>query len=201
MGSEVRLHIVNLDDYKSLDFDKLSYVTKEDIANSKRFKQIEDQKQHLISQYFKRKYAPDFYVLPSGKPVSHKVCFNVTHSHNLIIYAESDVNVGIDVELIKQSDDRIRKYISNDHEYEFIKNDEDFYRIWTSKESLVKCYGSGLVDDIKAIPAIPINGRKFYKNEKFYTRNLKYNNFIISITINKDEYFEISYIDELIDNL
>ena len=39
------------------------------------------------------------------------------------------------------------------------------------------------------------------KNEKFYIRNIKYNNFILSITINKDEYFEISYIDESIDNL
>ncbi|MBQ9448288.1 MAG: 4'-phosphopantetheinyl transferase superfamily protein [Acholeplasmatales bacterium] len=196
MENEVMLHIVDLNDYPDFDIDSLSYVTKEDMMEAKRYKQLQDLQQHLVSQYFKRKYVPDFYNLPSGKPISHTKCFNISHSHNLIIYAEADVNVGIDIELVKKSDDRIRKYISNDNEFEFIKTDEDFYRIWTSKESLVKCYGSGIVDDVKSIPAIPINGRKFYKEEKFYTRNLKYNDFILSITINKDEYFEINFIEE-----
>lgn len=196
----VNLYVIDLNEYPNLDINTVPHVTAEDIINAKKYKQSEDQKQHIISNYFKRKYAPDWHINPNGKPVSYTKYFNISHSHNIVIYAEVDeVDVGVDVELVKPSDDKLRKYISNEHEYEFIKSDEDFYRIWTSKESVAKCYGSGIIDDIKTIPGIPINGKKFFKEKIYYTKNMKYKNFILSVTINDSEDFEMNFVDEVIE--
>jgi phosphopantetheinyl transferase len=66
----------------------------------------------------------------------------------------------------------------------------DFYRFWTSKESLVKYVGFGIDRDLKLIPALPLNGPKEYVGKKAYALNFVYdNNYTISVTTeNKQDY-------------
>ena len=197
MNNIVKLYIYDLKALNDNSFSSIPYVKDEDIIAAKRFKFAEDQKQHIISSYFKRKYAPDYFFNQYNKPISDMTHINVSHSHNLVICGICDnCDIGVDIEIIKKSEERLRKYVTTDDEYELIRSDEDFFRIWTSKESLVKCYGSGLINNIKEIPGTPLNGKKTYNEETYYSKNIKYNDFIISVTIKSNDNFELEMIEE-----
>lgn len=90
--------------------------------------------------------------LESGKPVFENVpyYFNISHSCGRAVCVLSDVEVGVDIEFIKKvrSFDLIADNFFSDHEIEVYraakKPQEEFYRIWTRKESLLKLYGGGI---------------------------------------------------------
>ena len=48
----------------------------------------------------------------------------------------------------------LKRYISTDEEYEYIKDDKSFFEIWTNKEALSKCIGIGLTKKVKEIPVV-----------------------------------------------
>lgn len=110
------------------------------------------------------------YAMVDGKRVS--IEFSVTHSdpHGLIMIADH-ARVGIDVETPKaQRDyDAIAKMIFSPDEYADIlsltgqaKTDQ-FYRIWTFKEALVKAVGDGLsrnLTKIEILPSFRLGGQK-----------------------------------------
>lgn len=89
----------------------------------------------------------------NGKPYleNTNVYFNLSHSHERVMCIISDVPVGCDVEIIGKGDMEIAKRFFSQDEYENIQAiaDEEkrrsmFYRIWTLKESYIKCVGLGL---------------------------------------------------------
>lgn len=95
-----------------------------------------------------------------GKPMlSHKfitkcssLFFNVSHSHQCILYAFAKKNkIGIDVEYKKSIDfQEIAKQFFSNSEYNQIINatselkEKLFYTLWTCKEAFVKALGEGL---------------------------------------------------------
>jgi len=81
----------------------------------------------------------------------------------------------------------MRRYISSDQEYKYIKDDKSFFEIWTSKESLTKCIGDGLNKIIKDIPGLPLNGKKEYLGKNYISECIEYNGYIISVTLEKDD--------------
>lgn len=101
-----------------------------------------------------------------GKPYlsSFKsIKFNISHSGKYIVYAFDDDEVGIDIEQIKKINyQNICKRFFHKKENNYIKSFKknkqlyNFYKIWTIKESYVKCIGKGL--------SIPLNS--FYSKVK-----------------------------------
>lgn len=90
----------------------------------------------------------------SGKPyINHPdLQFNVSHSHNIAVYAFTyQTPVGVDIEKIRPDYEEsvAKRYFSN-QEYEHLSNlspeakVNEFYRIWTGKEAIVKAQGEGL---------------------------------------------------------
>lgn len=91
---------------------------------------------------------------PDGKPFFSliPVCFSISHSNDRVAVALSSMDVGCDVEKIKEAAfDNIaeRFFAKNEYEYlSYIQADEEragcFTTIWTLKESVIKCSGEGM---------------------------------------------------------
>lgn len=101
---------------------------------------------------------------PNGKPylLRENVFFSISHTDTHIFLAVSDKEIGIDVE------NRLRKvdYLPilkrfSSIEQEKIKNVQDFLRLWTIKESVVKWLGGTLAKDLREIEYE--NGKVLYK--------------------------------------
>lgn len=95
----------------------------------------------------------NFSVDSFNKPFLDKadsIYFNISHSGNWVVCAISNNPVGIDVEIIKETDFEIAKRFFAKDEYEKIMNQpidnrtKYFYLMWTLKESYIKADGRGL---------------------------------------------------------
>ena len=84
-----------------------------------------------------------------GKPSfkNSKYFFNTSHSGKYALCVISDVEVGCDIEEIKDYKQRVaeRFFTEKENNYLRITNDKEalFYRFWTLKESYIKCIGKG----------------------------------------------------------
>lgn len=108
--------------------------------------------------------------LPGGKPVFENLpyYFNISHSCGRAVCALSQKEVGVDIEFIKKkrSFDAIAKNFFSDGEqqrFRAAKNkNEEFYRIWTRKEALLKMNGDGIeFGKLKNIDTFGYDGAEF----------------------------------------
>ena len=88
-----------------------------------------------------------------GKPyfTDIPVCFNISHAKERVAVALSPCDVGCDVEYRSDNALKIAKRFFAPEEYAFLESIEDpdergmeFTRIWTMKESVIKCCGEGI---------------------------------------------------------
>lgn len=95
-----------------------------------------------------------------GKPyyeLDRKCFFNISHCPGMVVAAVSNFEVGIDAETERPVKERTIQKITNNSEETYInmKNEgknRRFLHIWTLKESIVKCTGTGLRVSLKDIP-------------------------------------------------
>ena len=184
---------------EGLDFlkakDKFS-LPKKDIDSADRYANEKDKVLHLVSAYLKNKYVGEWTVNEYGKPVSDKVCFNVSHTSGLVAIALADKDVGVDVEKIRTVNQSIIDYVSSQSEKQTIKSDKDFFKVWTAKESLAKAQGKGLVKNVKEIPALHFDGEKEYLGDNYYSRQIEDGDYIITAVRKGKEPFELEIIKE-----
>lgn len=76
--------------------------------------------------------------------------FNISHSGRYVICAVSDEPIGVDIEEITDININMIKNIFTEEEYHFLMNKseserkQDFFSLWTIKESYVKMLGMGM---------------------------------------------------------
>jgi len=104
--------------------------------------------------------SPDRYGKPHAENISG-VHFNLSHSGSMVVFAISDVPVGVDVEIVKQARLSVAKRFFCDDEYELVASgladqDEAFFNIWTMKESYLKWEGKGLVGALDSFSVFEI---------------------------------------------
>lgn len=197
---KIKLYILDTNEMALGDLESSKYVTDADITKAKRYAMEMGKKEHLASDYFKNRYVGDYYYNEHNKPVSDKTFFNISHSYGYIAFAIcEDAQIGVDIELNRNVKDDLIKYVSNDDEFKFIKSNKDFYKIWTTKESVTKCNGEGILRDIKTIPGLPIDGVKEFNGNKMFSKLLEFPDYLISITIMDSEDFEVEVINEVIE--
>ena len=79
-----------------------------------------------------------------GKPEAEGICFNLSHSGNIVICAASKDNVGCDIEKIGSAPKRVAERFFCEDEIDWIESfanedkNREFFRIWTMKESYLK---------------------------------------------------------------
>ena len=175
-----------------------SFLSDNDLLLIDKYKIEEAKKEKAYSQIFKNRFVGSYQINEHGKPISDHCYFNISHCKGVVVFIKDVVPIGIDIEKIKPVDKALIDYISSKEEKEYIKNEVNFYEIWTNKESLTKCIGTGIKERIKEIPGIPINGLKEYKNKKYFSKTIKFKDYIISITRESDEPFDINIKEEIL---
>jgi len=84
-----------------------------------------------------------------GAPIPIKgVYWSLSHSHQMVCGIVSNSKVGIDIELIRPISLSLYNKIGNPEEWKICGGQSKlmFYRIWTSKEAVLKAEGVGIID-------------------------------------------------------
>ena len=152
---------------------------------------IADKQGHLISSW-KR--------LENEKPViSDWNNFSISHSGNLVMFSDSRIDLGIDVEQHVEMDfDALSDYFSR-AEKEYILSSKDikqrFFEIWVKKEAALKALGIGIVNGLKDFNCI---GKSVsIKNDTWYFHKLEIEENYTCYLCSKTVDFELS-IEEFI---
>lgn len=113
----------------------------------------------ILGGYLKRHPTQlDFFPGENGKPEltseidQSPLRFNMSHSHDLVLYAVSSRETGIDVEHIRPFSDalKIAKGFFTESEYQYLQSvqeenrDMAFLTLWTRREAFVKFTGQGI---------------------------------------------------------
>lgn len=114
----------------------------------------------------------DVLLTNSGKPVSKKYCFSISHTKELVAVAISKSNVGVDIEKVnpKRDYEKIKKIILHENENPALKSIDDVTQLWVKKEAVFK-----LLDEMTFLPQ-KIDTQKFniqtkeisFDGDKFY---------------------------------
>lgn len=90
----------------------------------------------------------------NGKPYfkDGDIFFNMSHSGKYAACAFSDEEIGVDIEELSDVPKELMRAVCTDAEYLYLlaageKQKEDFFRLWTVKESFMKCIGTGFSTD------------------------------------------------------
>lgn len=187
----VNLYLFDISSKTIEQLEQSPFLTPNNIKELSKITNEQTRKEKLASQILKNQYIGDYYLGEKGKPLSDKICFNISHSHSLVVLAISEHPIGVDIELVRDTDEKLIKHTCSDEELKYIKGNKEFYKIWTSKEALMKCIGDGINMNLKDIPALPISGSFEYKENSYYRKSLKHNNYILSVVVRDTEEFNI----------
>ena len=122
-----------------------------------------------------------------GKPAfkSSKYFFNTAHSGKYAFCVVSDIQIGCDIEEIKEYKERVAERFFSEKERKYIEispnKDEMFYRLWTLKESYLKCIGTGLSTALNSFELDNDGNNVIIKGQKDYQFiEVKYDNYRIA---------------------
>lgn len=176
----IYLYAIEMKDeqYEEDIFSLLDHISEEKRKRVKRFINRIDQKRGILGEVLLRYLLRNHYGIEPkdisfqyneyGKPFlvrQNSIYFNISHSGEWIFCGVSDVPIGIDVEGGKAEVQSIAKRFFSESENTYIEHQllpnqqNAFYKIWTLKESYVKCVGKGL--------QIPLDSFRFdFSDEK-----------------------------------
>ncbi len=190
--------ILYTDGLKYEDIKKSPLLTDEDRIFADGFKKTEDKISRLSSAYLKRKYVGDWALLKTGKPVSDKLCFSISHCDGLTAFVTAKNSVGIDVENIRPIDNGLKAFACHECELNACSGDKDFFAVWTAKESLVKAEGGGMSAHPNNVLSLPFTGKKEYRGQAYYSVGLTLGEYALSVTRKGEEEFKIKIEEESI---
>ena len=181
-------------DINQVDFNAIfrsGLLTEEDKQQLANCRNVLIHKQKVVSSFLKRKYIGEYSYNEYGKPINQNKFFNISHSKNLVVLALASTPIGVDIEHIREYKKELESFVSSDEELQTIKEPIDFFKIWTSKEALTKCVGTGIATKLKEVPALPFEGVRTYNGKRFYSKQIIEENFVISVVIQSPFAFEI----------
>lgn len=199
----INLYIIDYHELIPYKNEALMLLSSERKEKALRYVKEEDMLRSILGSLLIRKYTnglDDLKYNSYGKPYKDNIYFSLSHSNDYVVLAISNNQIGIDIELIKDVKENLKDYTLSVDEKSTIKNNVDFYKLWTSKESLIKYLGIGIDKDLKKIPALPLEGYKEYQNNKLYSLSFVFKeNYALSITTKEKDDYKI--IIENINNL
>ena len=176
----------------------LSQISEERKKRVEAYINEDDKLLSLGAGYFIHKYFnDDVKKTKSGKLVSPKGFFNISHSKKYVVFVLADKECGIDIEEKREVKEELINYAFSDADKELMKKPEDFFLMWTLKEAISKAEGSGLSG--KSIKDIPVGtGLIEYKDESYMVKFTTLADYYISVAVKTDKPFEIVLKEEII---
>lgn len=170
----------------------IPYLSEDRVIKLRELKYSKDKKRCILSEILLKymlylycgislnqiQYKYNMYGKPFLKYYSD-IYFSISHSGDWIMCAICDRPIGIDVEGGVSEVMEIAKRFYTSEEYEYIEHQlqvnqyDSFYKIWTLKESYVKCVGKGL--------SIPLNSFSFvcsHDEIKMYKKGMLNDNYL-----------------------
>ena len=174
----------------------LSLINKTSIDKASKYIHEKDQLLSYGSSYLIKNYLPnkEIYKTKEGKPYFNDgPFFNISHSGELVVLAVNETNeIGVDIEKIDDKKADAIKFTLSEEEKD--TNDvETLFRMWSNKESLIKCMSSNL-NDIRKLNALPLEGLRIVNNEKYYSKSMIYEGYSLSVTLKQNEPFDVDII-------
>ena len=81
--------------------------------------------------------------------------FNISHSRNTVVIVIDEQEIGIDIEYFDRFNLKMLTKIFNKKEVEQINNSlnpkKEYSKLWCTKESYLKCIGTGIKKDMKNV--------------------------------------------------
>ncbi len=170
--------------------ENLPFITESDKKAAAEYKKESDRVSRLVSAYLKRKYIGAWQISKSGKPVAEGKFFNLSHCDGAVVLAIADADVGVDAERPRKISDSLIARVAKGKERETAVAG-GFLRVWTLKESLVKAQGDGIRGDLRDVPALPENGVKTYRGEKYFSYVAEYKDLTVAVTRKGEEPFSV----------
>ncbi|HVM89006.1 MAG TPA: 4'-phosphopantetheinyl transferase superfamily protein [Puia sp.] len=175
IGSAIDIWCIEVSSQHSLADRFNELLSADEIKKASRYYREVDRQRFIVSRMALRlllsKYADCpakeliFYENVNKKPFlqnSHNgnVHFNISHSGDIILIAVANSDIGVDVEKIDKEfvfAEILEKNFSQE-EIDFIKRSgfyhENFYLLWSRKESLLKATSKGIDDNLKNVPCL-----------------------------------------------
>ena len=188
----VELRVISLSYGESHYHSLLKSLSEEQKEKALRFKHEKDQIRSILSSCLINKLSKEEVKRnENGKPYfENGPYFNVSHSGKYVVMAVSTKEIGVDIEENVPKDMSMLIKIFNEVEAKMIKEHQDFYYLWCSKESLIKCMGAS-INKVRDIPSLPFNGLKTYKGKEYQCQTFILDKHIVSITRETNEPFEV----------
>jgi len=131
----------------------------------------------LLCEGLRKEYGitelPVFEYGEHGKPaiIGHPdIHFNLSHCREAVLCVVSDHPVGCDVESISRYKESLARYTMNDEEMQQITAsahpDQEFIRLWTMKEAVLKLAGTGITDNMRTVLAESVGQIETVINEE-----------------------------------
>lgn len=107
--------------------------------------------------------------------------FNVSHSGDKVgIFLSDEAEVGLDVQKIKEWDDKLINYAFSEEEKKGVKGNAEFTKLWTMKEAAAKCIGTGLFD-LKRQTVAELTSESFiFSDKKLYYKSYELSGYFIT---------------------
>lgn len=166
-------------------------LSAEDLALAGRPLKKQDRLLALSARYLLRRFVGEGGRIGKneyGKPVTSGLCFNLSHAADLTGLALARFPVGLDIEKEERQDPALSDFCLNEEEK---ASGLPFLDLFVAKEALAKAEGSGLGNDIFAVPALPREGALIYRGGAYYRKPVRRPGYHVSCCLSGDRDFII----------
>ena len=88
--NKVELYIFDTRKFTTEEIVDLLQLSESEIVPFNKFSSDEIKKEKLVSFFYKKVFANDYYVDEFGKPLSNNLFFNVSHSKGLVVKSDNN---------------------------------------------------------------------------------------------------------------
>ncbi|MCQ2387339.1 MAG: 4'-phosphopantetheinyl transferase superfamily protein [Clostridia bacterium] len=128
------------------------------------------------------------------------IFFNISHSKEKVVLVVSDIEVGCDIEYIKNANLSMAKRFFSEYENKYLfsleesARNREFFKLWVAKESVVKACGKGLKIPLSSFTCDLLKNTTKIENELYFYKEVHcFDDYICFMSCKED--FEVEKID------